>query len=156
MPSWSKQLFHTSSGYLLTDISTHIYLHICHSSYRTHGKNLHIIIQISKGTLTSLFSNFKYLFVYIWYLSSPLEDKFYYGSDLACLVLILLLASGYVPGINRFSKYWLNLSVNVGSNDRTLLSYCLLYPWVHQISNKTFLKHKLPSSHYVYVKFMWR
>lgn len=73
----------------------------------------------------------KYLFVYIWYLSSPLEGKFYYGSDLACLVLILLLASGYVPGIYRFNKYWLNLSVNVGSNDRTLLSYRLLYPWVH-------------------------
>ena len=64
-------------------------------------------------------------------LSSPLESKFYYGSDLACLALSLLLASGYVPGIYTFSKYWLNLSVNVGSNDRILLSYNLLYPWVH-------------------------
>lgn len=123
-----KQFFQTSYMWLATDFSSNTCL--CMSLILPSFMKEHFYYH-SDGSQNSYFIIFylKPMFSYIWYLYSSLEDKFYYHSNLTCLVPIWFLAYGYIPGIQWvFSKYYLNGPVNVGNNKKILPSHSTPYP----------------------------
>lgn len=138
-----KLILHFTFAFLEQAISSNFLQIVAHRHYQyqyiftqmslillIQGKNPFTIIQISKGIPTLLFSILStYLFTFGICL---LHQKVSFIMAAILPVLSSFYSSHLVIRMAfRFSKYQLNSSVNMGSNDITLSFYNSLYPWMH-------------------------